>query len=90
MALPIADLGHHGVTGRFGSHWDGCDPAPYETVAAAFERPSGATWGLAGPDGRPRIAAEVFLEDPDAVIAFAIKDVRIGPNDVPPRKQIGG
>jgi len=42
----------------------------------------GATWGLAGPDGRPRTAAEVFLEDPDAVIAFAIKDAHIDPNDV--------
>jgi len=42
----------------------------------------GATRGLASPDGRPRIAAEVFLEDPDAVIAFAIKDAHIDPNDV--------
>jgi len=28
------------------------------------------------------LSAEVFLEDPDAVIAFAIKDAHIDPNDV--------
>lgn len=42
----------------------------------------GATRGLAGPDGSPRIAAEVFLEDPDAVIALAIKDAHVDPNSV--------
>ena len=42
----------------------------------------GATRGLAGPDGHPRIAAEVFLEDPDAVIAFAIKEAHTDPNGV--------
>jgi hypothetical protein len=41
-----------------------------------------ATRGLAGPDGRPCIAAEVCLEDPDAVIAFAIKDAHMDPNDI--------
>lgn len=44
--------------------------------------PHGVTRGLAAPDGRPRIAAEVFREDPDAVIAFAIKDAHLDPNDV--------
>ena len=42
----------------------------------------GATWALAGPDGQPRVAAEVFLEDPDTVIAHAIKDACIGSNDL--------
>lgn len=42
----------------------------------------GATRGLADTDGCPRIAAEVFLEDPDAVIAFAIEDAHIDQNDV--------
>lgn len=42
----------------------------------------GATRGLATPDWPPRIAAEVFPEDPDAVIAFARKDAQIDPNGV--------
>lgn len=42
----------------------------------------GATRGLAGPDGRPRIAAEVFPKDPDAVIALARKEAHLDPNDI--------
>lgn len=31
----------------------------------------GSSYGLAGSDGEPRVAAKVFLEDPDSVIRWA-------------------
>lgn len=33
----------------------------------------GLSYGLAGPDGEPRAAAEVFLEDPESVLQLAHK-----------------
>jgi len=42
----------------------------------------GTARDLAGKDGTPRSAAEVFATDPEAVIAFARKDAVVDVNDV--------
>jgi hypothetical protein len=40
----------------------------------------GVTRGLAGADGQPRAAIEVFLSDPDAVIKYARNSATVDPN----------
>jgi hypothetical protein len=40
----------------------------------------GATFALAGSDGKPRVPAEVFLIDPDAVIEAARKEANLDPD----------
>ncbi|RDD79726.1 hypothetical protein DVJ77_20845 [Dyella tabacisoli] len=41
----------------------------------------GATLALAGSDGAPRVAADVFIVDPEAVICAARKDVDADPQE---------
>jgi len=42
----------------------------------------GTVRDLAGKDGTPRSAAEVFATDPAAVIAFTLKDAVVDINDI--------